>query len=142
MKTTTKACIFVLFISSLWFPGAVSAQERGFEYRLGEIVGKYDFVVEVEIVPNRETNLQDILVSPPAHTDYAPKPFIYAVTYGIAELTGGSLAYQLFFGMVVIDTGKELYAISTKNCRKAFEFDTIEEQSKILERNLKKLRYE
>ena len=67
---------------------------------------------------------------------------IYAVTYGVSELTGASIAYQLFFGMVIIDTGKELYAISAKNCRKAFEFDTIEEQSKILERNLKKLRYE
>jgi len=127
---------------SLMFIGSVSvlyAQEPIIVQDIRNKVKQYGFDIKVEIVHNRESDREDLLISPEG-TGYSNGAFIFAVAHGVSDATSISIIYQLYFGMVLVEINDELWAISAANCRKIFSQKTAEDQNEMFRKSLKRLR--
>jgi len=122
--------------------GSVSvlyAQEPIIVQDIREKVKKYGCDIKVEIVHNRESDREDLFITPNG-TGYSSGAFIFAVAHGVSDATSISITYQLYFGMVLVEINDELWAISAENCRKIFSLKTAEEQNEMFRKSLKRLR--
>lgn len=130
----------LIFVAFLLAPFPLPAGDSIIETEIKEAVKKHDVQINVKIAPNAETKKHDIYISPASGYTYSGDTFIYSVTWGISEVVSESFTYQLYLGMVLIDINNELWAISAENCRKIFKLESVEEQTRMLQQNLKKLR--
>ncbi len=115
------------------------AQEPVIVQDIRNRVKQYGYSIKVEIVHNKKTDREDLLISP-AESGYSSGAFIFAVAHGVSDATSISITYQLFFGMVLVEINDELWAISASNCRKIFSLRTAEEQNELFRKSLKRLR--
>jgi len=133
-------CSIFIFVAYLLAFPPLSAGDSIIESELKESVGKLDVQITVRMVPNAETKKHDIYISPAAGQSYSSGTFIYTVARGVSDVVSKSFTYQLYLGMVLIDINNELWAISAENCRKIFKLETAEEQTRVLQQSLKRLR--
>ena len=108
---------------------------------LKALVAEYGFSIEVAVINNKKTKLQDLFITPESGENYPQQSFFYAVARGVSEITSKSMAYRIYTGMVLIDINDQLWAISAENCRKVFELQLLDEQNSLLKKSLKRLRY-
>jgi len=100
----------------------------------------HGYLIDVRVIPNKETKLQDLYIAPEKGENYPHNVFIHAVARAVSNITSQSFAYKLYTGMIIIEIGDELWAISAENCREAFNRETVEEQNSFLQKSFKRLR--
>ena len=105
-----------------------------------EVQQNSGFSIDVQVLMNEKSRLQDLYITPAKGKTYSLSPFLYSVALAVARITQKSVTYQVYTGQVLIDINGELWAISAEMCRKVFELGTVEEQNKTLQKKLIRLR--
>jgi hypothetical protein len=105
-----------------------------------EVKKNSNFLINVQVLINKESRLQDLYITSIEDKEYSVDAFLYSVTQAVASITQISVTYRIYTGQVLIDIKGELWAISAENCRKVFELGTIEEQNRMLQKKIIKLR--
>jgi len=131
-----------------------------------EVQQNSGFSIDVQVIINEKSRLQDLYITPAKGKTYSLSPFLYSVALAVARITQKSVTYQVYTGQVLIDingeavaritqksvtyqvyTGQvlidingEFWAISAEMCREVFELGTVEEQNKTLQKKLIRLR--
>ncbi len=105
-----------------------------------EVQQNSGFSIEVQVVINEKSRLQDLYVTPAEGKNYSMSPFLYSVAQAVARITQKSVTYHVYTGQVLIDINGELWSISAEMCREVFELGTVEEQNKTLQKKLIRLR--
>jgi len=138
-----KFKIMLLFIASyflFWvtaFPETKPIIARDLEKKAREL---YNLEIDVMVIPNSETKLQDLYIRPKPGKEYSSGDFIFSIANTVAEVTKSSFTYKIYTGMVIIEINDELWVISAEKCREIFKEKTIEKQSRLLQESIKWLR--
>jgi len=139
-----KLIIHLLLIAIFllcFMPQEISADETLLSQELKKSIKEsHGYLIEVRVIPNKETKLQDLYITPEKGKDYPAGAFIHAVAQAVSKVTSKSFAYRLYTGMVIIEIGKDLWAISAENCRETFKLSTVEEQNAFFQKSLKRLK--
>lgn len=138
--TAAKLLITLLCILPLLAPPQSPAQELLIVTELKEITEDFGFLIDVTVVNNRYTGKQDLAIKSTEGMVYETDIFIRTVCAAVATVTAQSPVYETYIDMVMLDINGELWAISTKSCRKAFGMATEVGQNAMLKSRLHQLR--
>lgn len=138
--TAVKLLITLLCILPLLAPPQSPAQELLIVTELKEITEDFGFLIDVTVVNNRYTGKQDLAIKSTEGMVYETDIFIRTVCAAVATVTAQSPVYETYIDMVMLDINGELWAISTKSCRKAFGMATEVGQNAMLKSRLQQLR--
>jgi hypothetical protein len=100
----------------------------------------HGYKLQVYVVTNPESKLQDLYIMPESGKNYETKTFVYAILGAVNRLTTEIIAYRIYIGVVLIDINGELFAISAKNAREVMSLEAGDERDAKLNIYLKKLR--
>jgi len=132
--------ILLSLLPLFWTAPAVRAQEPAVAREIRGIAEDFGFLIIVDVVNNRYTGMQDLVIEPAEGSACVSEDFLHAVCAAVAQVTAQSPAYQTYLDMVMIDVNDELWAISAENCRRAFQMSTEPAQKVLLGRSLQRLR--
>lgn len=138
--TAAKLLITLLCILPLLAPPQSPAQELLIVTELKEITEDFGSLIDVTVVNNRYTGKQDLAIKSTEGMVYETDIFIRTVCAAVATVTAQSPVYETYIDMVMLDINGELWAISTKSCRKAFGMATEVGQNAMLKSRLHQLR--
>jgi len=96
--------------------------------------------VKVYIAPNDKTKKGDLYIKIISPKSPSKDKTILSIIYAIGKLTNESIAYRIYFDTIMIEINDRLYAINSNSCRSVFEAKSDNEQSKIIQNNLKTLK--
>ena len=121
-------------------PAQPLSQEAGIATELKEVSEDFGYVVDVRVVNNRYTGMQDLFVTSSEGHSYETDVFLRTVCAATATVTSQSPTYETFIDMLMIGINDELWAISTASCRKAFGLTTQAKQNALLRSRLQQLK--
>jgi hypothetical protein len=136
----TFTCFFILPLFFLLHALPIQAQEPSIAAEIRERAEDFGYLIIVDIVNNRYTGMQDLMIRPAQRKSYDTGELIHAVCAAAAQVTAQSPAYQTHIDVAMIDVNGELWAISTESCRRAFHMSTEPAQRVFLGRSLQRLR--
>jgi hypothetical protein len=132
-------CFTLLYI----FPATSKAQpiskEPQIVIALKETTETFGYIIDVQVIYNRYTGMQDLFVTPVKEQSYDTEAFIRNVCAAAASVTAQNPDYQTY-DVLMMNVNKELWAISTKTCRQAFSMATEAEQHAMLKGRLQQLK--
>ena len=143
MKNTNhliKYVAIIIVLTNLYFINIGFSAEDPSKEIASYIANETGNKVTVYIAPNRKTKKGDIYIKVISSKLPSKDKTILSISNVIGKLTEESIAYKIYFDTIMIGIKDRLYAISTENCRKIFDAQSQEEQSKILQNNLKTLK--
>jgi hypothetical protein len=106
---------------------------------LKETTETFGYMIDVQVIYNRYTGMQDLFVTPAREQSYDTESFISNVCAAAAGVTAQNLDYQTY-DVLMINVNEELWAISIKSCRQAFSMATEAEQHAMLKGRLQQLK--
>jgi len=107
--------------------------------KLKETTETFGYMIDVQVIYNRYTGMQDLFVTPVSEQSYDTDAFIRNVCAAAASVTTQNPDYQTF-DVLMLNINEELWAISIKTCRQAFGMATEAEQHDMLKGRLQQLK--
>jgi len=148
LTTAKSRCILLTIICwviiQLTYPITTSAQPFSQEPRivteLKEVSEDFGYTIDVNVINNRYTGMQDLHVTPSEGYTYETEKFIRTICAAAATITSQSHTYQTFIDVLMLSINDELWAISTASCRKIFDMTSEATQNAMLKNRLQQLR--
>lgn len=130
----------ILFIYPMTTPTQIRAQELSLVTEIQEVSEDFGYMIDITVVNNRYTGMQDLHVTPSEGHTYETEGFLRTICAAVATITSQSPTYQTFIDMMMLSINDELWAISTESCRKTFSMTTEAMQNAMLGSRLQQLK--